>query len=230
MAQETRGAKMASDEVTEGSSPFRLTDSQTTLFEKPNAASTVLAQLPSGALVTVMGREGDFLRVVTADDQLGYIPGSVSMAPAEVPTGPIPDASPRAAFSGSYGDGSVAGGHMILSTTHELQGKTISEYLGIVVGESIIGTGIFRDIAASLTDFIGSRSGAYEKKMQQARDMALQQMVHKAQALLGNAVVGVDIDYEVVGDNMMMVSASGTAVRIASTVGSDERAPEDVNQ
>ncbi len=76
-----------------------------------------------------------------------------------------------------------------------------------------------------LTDIIGSRSGAYEMKMQQARDMALQQMVHKAQALVANAVVGVDIDYEVVGDNMMMVSVSGTAVRIESTGSSGERAP-----
>ncbi|MCH7836148.1 MAG: YbjQ family protein [Chloroflexi bacterium] len=104
---------------------------------------------------------------------------------------------------------------MILSTTHELQGRTILEYLGIVVGESIIGTGIFRDIGAGLTDIIGGRSYGYEAKMQQARDMALQEMVHRAQALMGNAVVGVDIDYEVVGDNMMMVSASGTAVRLA---------------
>ncbi len=194
---------MASDEVTEGSSPFRLEDSQTTVFEKPDPASTVLAQLPSGALITVVGREGDFLRVITSDDELGYISGSVSMGQAEVPTASL------------QADRSVGGGHMILSTTHELQGQTISEYLGIVVGESIIGTGIFRDIGASLTDIIGSRSYAYEAKMQQARDMALQEMVYKAQALLGNAVVGVDIDYEVVGDNMMMVSASGTAVRIA---------------
>ena len=211
---------MASDEATEGASPFRLEDSQITVFEKPDPASTVVAQLPNGALITVMGREGDFLRVLTSDDKLGYIPGSVSMSPADLPTAP-----PQAASPGSYGEGSLGGSHMILSTTHELQGQTISEYLGIVVGESIIGTGIFRDVAASLTDFIGGRSGAYEKKMQQARDMALQQMVYKAQALLGNAVVGVDIDYEVVGDNMMMVSASGTAVRIESTGSSGERAP-----
>jgi len=195
---------MASDEVTEGSSPFRLADSQTTLFEKPDATSSVLAQLPSGALVTVMGREGDFLRVLTADDKLGYIPGSVSMGPAEVPTAAL------------QADRPVGGGHMIISTTHELQGQTINEYLGIVVGESIIGTGVFRDIGASLTDIVGGRSYGYEAKMQQARDMALREMVYKAQALLGNAVVGVDIDYEVVGDNMMMVSASGTAVRIAT--------------
>ena len=169
---------MASDEVTDGSSAFRLEDSQTTVFEKPDPASTVLAQLPNGALITVMGREGDFLRVLTSDDKLGYIPGSVSMGPAEVPTAP-----PQASSPGSYGEGSVGGSHMILSTTHELQGQTISDYLGIVVGESIIGTGVFRDIAASLTDFIGSRSGAYEKKMQQARDMALQQMIQGSGAL-----------------------------------------------
>ncbi len=211
---------MASDEATEGTSRFRLEDSQTTVFEKPDPASTVLAQLPNGALITVMGREGDFLRVLTSDDKLGYIPGSVSMGPAEVPRAP-----PQGAYTISYGDGSVGGSHMILSTTHELQGQTISDYLGIVVGESIMGTGVFRDIAASLTDIIGSRSGAYEMKMQQARDMALQQMVYKAQALLANAVVGVDIDYEVVGDNMMMDSVSGTAVRIESTGNSGERAP-----
>ena len=211
---------MALDEVTEASSPFRLEDSQTTVFEKPDPASTVLAQLPNGALITVLGREGDFLRVLTSDDKLGYIPGSVSMGPAEVPRAP-----PQGAYTINYGDGSVGGSHMILSTTHELQGQTISDYLGIVVGESIMGTGVFRDIAASLTDIIGSRSGAYEMKMQQARDMALQQMVYKAQALLANAVVGVDIDYEVVGDNMMMVSVSGTAVRIESTGKSGERAP-----
>jgi hypothetical protein len=74
----------------EGAAPFRLADSQTTLFEKPDAASTVLEQLPSGALITVMGREGDFLRVLTSDDKLGYISGSVSMGPAEVPIGAIP--------------------------------------------------------------------------------------------------------------------------------------------
>ncbi len=206
---------MASDEVTKGAEAFRLTDSQTTLFDKPDAASTVLAQLPNGALITVFGTEGDFLRVVTADDKFGYIPGVVSLAPVELPTGGIPAASPQAAYPGGYGEGTVAGSHMILSTTHELQGQTILEYLGIVVGESIIGTGIFRDIGAGLTDIIGGRSYGYEAKMQQARDMALQEMVHRAQALMGNAVVGVDIDYEVVGDNMMMVSASGTAVRLA---------------
>ena len=88
---------MASDDVTDGSSPFRTADSQTTLFEKPDPASTVLAQLPSGALVTVRGREGDFLRILTSDDKLGYIPGSASMIPFEMP--PIPVEMPSAATS-----------------------------------------------------------------------------------------------------------------------------------
>ena len=102
---------------------------------------------------------------------------------------------------------------MIVTTTHELQGQTIREYLGIVVGEAIIGTNIFRDIGATLRDVIGGRSGAYEKKMNEAREIAIKEMMEKAQALGANAVVGVDIDYETVGNNMMMVSASGTAVK-----------------
>jgi len=102
---------------------------------------------------------------------------------------------------------------MIVTTTHELQGQTIREYLGIVVGEAIIGTNIFRDIGATLRDVVGGRSGAYEKKMNEAREIAIKEMMEKAQALGANAVVGVDIDYETVGNNMMMVSASGTAVK-----------------
>ena len=102
---------------------------------------------------------------------------------------------------------------MIVTTTHELQGKNIQEYLGIVVGETILGTNIFRDIGAGLRDLVGGRSGAYEKKMTEARETAIREMSEKAQALGADAVVGVDIDYETVGNGMMMVSASGTAVR-----------------
>jgi len=102
---------------------------------------------------------------------------------------------------------------MIVTTTHELQGQSIREYLGIVVGEAIVGTNIFRDIGAALRDVVGGRSGAYEKKMNEAREVALKEMMEKAEALGANAVVGVDIDYETVGNNMMMVSASGTAVK-----------------
>lgn len=104
---------------------------------------------------------------------------------------------------------------MIVTTTPEVQGQAVREYLGIVVGESILGTNIFRDVGALLRDVVGGRSGAYEKKMQEAREIAIQEMVEKAEALGANAVVGVDIDYETVGNmNMMMVSASGTAVRL----------------
>ena len=103
---------------------------------------------------------------------------------------------------------------MIVTTTHEVQGQPVQEYLGIVVGETIVATNIFRDIGAALRDVVGGRSGAYEKKMQEAREIALGEMTEKAQALGADAVVGVDIDYETVGNNMMMVSASGTAVRI----------------
>jgi uncharacterized protein YbjQ (UPF0145 family) len=102
---------------------------------------------------------------------------------------------------------------MIVTTTHDIQGKTIREYSGIVVGESIIATNIFRDIMASVRDVVGGRSKAYEEKMNEAREIAIHEMSEKAQALGADAVVGVDIDYETVGNNMMMVSASGTAVK-----------------
>jgi uncharacterized protein YbjQ (UPF0145 family) len=102
---------------------------------------------------------------------------------------------------------------MIITTTHEIQGRAVQEYLGIVVGETILATNIFRDIGAGLRDIVGGRSGAYEKKMTEARETALREMQDKAQALGADAVVAVDIDYETVGNGMMMVSASGTAVR-----------------
>jgi uncharacterized protein YbjQ (UPF0145 family) len=103
---------------------------------------------------------------------------------------------------------------MIVTTTHELQGQTIQAYLGIVVGETILATNIFRDIGAGLRDIVGGRSGAYEKKMVEARETAIREMTERAAALGADAVVGVDIDYETVGNGMMMVSASGTAVKV----------------
>ncbi len=103
---------------------------------------------------------------------------------------------------------------MIITTTHDVQGQAVSEYLGIIVGESIIATNIMRDIMASVRDIVGGRSGAYEEKMQEARDIALKEMEEKAEELGANAVLAVDIDYETVGNNMMMVSASGTAVKL----------------
>ena len=104
---------------------------------------------------------------------------------------------------------------MIVSTTPDLQGHPIQEYLGIIVGESIIATNVMRDIMAGLRDIVGGRSGAYEEKMQEARDIAVREMIEKAEAVGATAVVGVDIDYETIGNNMMMVSASGTAVKTA---------------
>lgn len=104
---------------------------------------------------------------------------------------------------------------MIVTTTHDVQGSTINNYLGIVVGESIIATNIMRDIMASVRDIVGGRSGAYEEKMQEARDIALEEMEEKAQELGADAILAVDIDYETIGNNMLMVSASGTAVKLA---------------
>ena len=104
---------------------------------------------------------------------------------------------------------------MIVTTTHDIHGKPISDYLGIVVGESIIATNIMRDIMAGLRDIVGGRAGAYEEKMREARDIAVTEMEQEAQQLGADAVVGVDIDYETAGNNMMMVSASGTAVKLA---------------
>ena len=105
---------------------------------------------------------------------------------------------------------------MILSTTPTLEGKTIRESRGIVVGEAILGANIFKDLFAGIRDIIGGRSGAYEKELARAREIAFEELKERAQALGANAVVGIDIDYEVVGQNgsMLMVSISGTAVVI----------------
>lgn len=103
---------------------------------------------------------------------------------------------------------------MIISTTPTLEGKPIKEYKGVVTGETIIGANLFRDIFASIRDIVGGRSGAYEEVLREARQTALNEMADKARALGANAVVGVDLDYEVIGQggSMLMVSASGTAV------------------
>ena len=103
---------------------------------------------------------------------------------------------------------------MIVTTTPSVEGYQIAEYKGIVVGEAIMGANIVRDMFAGITDIIGGRSGAYESKLQDARETALHELEERARALGANAVVGVDLDYEVVGQSMLMVSASGTAVVI----------------
>ncbi len=103
---------------------------------------------------------------------------------------------------------------MIVTTTPTIEGKSIQEYRGIVVGEAILGANVFRDIFAQITDIVGGRSGAYEEELAKARDIALSELEERAQQRGANAVVGVDLDYEVV-NNMLMVSASGTAVIVA---------------
>jgi uncharacterized protein YbjQ (UPF0145 family) len=102
---------------------------------------------------------------------------------------------------------------MIVTTTPSIQGKEIDTYLGIVTGEAIMGANVFRDLFASITDIVGGRSGAYEKELHRAREIALDEMESEAGQLGANAVVGVDLDYEVVRQGMLMVTVSGTAVR-----------------
>ncbi|MBO4340763.1 MAG: putative heavy metal-binding protein [Bacteroidales bacterium] len=106
---------------------------------------------------------------------------------------------------------------MILTTTPSIEGRTITEYRGVVFGEVISGVNFLRDIAANIRNVIGGRSGAYEEKLIEARDNAMNEMAEKARRLGADAVVGIDIDYEVLGtDNgMLMVTASGTAVKLA---------------
>lgn len=101
---------------------------------------------------------------------------------------------------------------MIVTTTQNIEGKTIKSYLNIVAGEAIMGANVVRDLFASITDIVGGRSGAYESKLVDARSIAMEEMKEKAARLGANAIVGVDLDYEVVREGMLMVTASGTAV------------------
>lgn len=105
---------------------------------------------------------------------------------------------------------------MIVSTTNSLEGKKITAYLGLVSGQAILGANLFRDLFASIRDIVGGRSGAYEKVLRDARNAAIEDMVEEAQRLGATAVVGVDLDYETVGDkgSMLMVTACGTAVKV----------------
>ena len=107
---------------------------------------------------------------------------------------------------------------MILTTTPTLQGYEIQEYFGIVTGEAILGANIFKDFFAGIRDIVGGRSAAYEGELRKARQIALEDMHQEAQSLGADAIVGVDLDYETVGvgrgGNMLMVTASGTAVKV----------------
>ena len=105
---------------------------------------------------------------------------------------------------------------MIVTTTPSIEGKTIRDYRGIVTGEAIVGANIFKDFFAGIRDIVGGRSQAYEAELAKAREIALAEMTEAAAEQGGNAVVGVDLDYEVIGQggSMLMVSASGTAVTV----------------
>jgi uncharacterized protein YbjQ (UPF0145 family) len=103
---------------------------------------------------------------------------------------------------------------MLMTTTSIVEGQPVTRYLGVVAGEAIIGANVFRDIFAAVRDVVGGRSATYERALAEAREIAMSEMQTKAQTLGATAVVGIDLDYEVLGQNngMLMVSVSGTAV------------------
>ena len=105
---------------------------------------------------------------------------------------------------------------MLITTTHSIEGRKGQDYLGVVTGEVIVGANIFKDLFAGIRDIVGGRSGAYESTLRDARMTALNELKDEARALGADAVIGVDLDYEVLGQggSMLMVSASGTAVKL----------------
>ena len=107
---------------------------------------------------------------------------------------------------------------MIMTTTNNVEGKTISQYYGVVIGEAVMGANLFKDLFASVRDIVGGRSGAYEDELTKARKIAFTELEREAALLGANAIVGIDIDYEVIGGkgSMLMVSISGTAVKTSS--------------
>jgi uncharacterized protein YbjQ (UPF0145 family) len=107
---------------------------------------------------------------------------------------------------------------MIVSTTIAIDGQPVTEYVGVVTGEAVLGANVFRDLFAGLRDIVGGRSAGYERSLRQARETAIGEMFAEAEQMGGDAVVGVDVDYESIqigqGGSMLMVSASGTAVKL----------------
>lgn len=105
---------------------------------------------------------------------------------------------------------------MIITTTPTIEGQPIRRYLGLVTGEAIVGANVFKDIFAGITDIVGGRASMYETELQRARDIALSEIQQRASMIGANAIVGVDLDYEVLGQSgsMLMVSISGTAVEV----------------
>ena len=116
---------------------------------------------------------------------------------------------------------------MIQTTTPGVDGRTITEYLGVVTGEAILGANIVRDLFAGIRDIVGGRSGAYEQELARARDIAVGEMQAQAQGVGANAIVGIDLDYETIqlgkGGSMLMVTASGTAVLVEAAQGPQGR-------
>ncbi len=110
---------------------------------------------------------------------------------------------------------------MIFTTTNSIHGREVAQYLGIVFGDAVVGVNVFRDLMASFRDIVGGRSGSYEKELSGARDAALENLMARAGEMGADAVLGIDIDYETVGSNgsMLMVTASGTAVRLVPVAG-----------
>ena len=106
---------------------------------------------------------------------------------------------------------------MQMTTTPSIEGRTIVRYCGIVAGEAVLGANVFKDLFASIRDTVGGRSGTYEGELRKARQIALEELASQARELGADAVVGIDIDYEVLGEKngMLMVTASGTAVQLA---------------
>ena len=106
---------------------------------------------------------------------------------------------------------------MITTTTNNIDGHTVKAYLGVISSETIIGANIFKDILGGLRDVLGGRSGTYEKVMEEAKESAMNELVDKARALGADAVIGIDLDFETIGasGSMLMVSASGTAVKLS---------------
>lgn len=101
---------------------------------------------------------------------------------------------------------------MLLTTTNTIEGKQITHYYGVVSGETIIGANLFRDLFAGIRDIVGGRAASYEEVLRKAKDTALQEMADQASKMGANAVIGIDLDYETVGNSMLMVTASGTAI------------------
>ena len=116
---------------------------------------------------------------------------------------------------------------MIFTTTSSVEGREVERYLGVVFGDAVLGVNFFKDILGGLRDIVGGRSGTYERELGSARDTALANLSQQAAAVGADAVIGIDIDYEVLGSNngMLMVSASGTAVKLRPASGAQATGP-----